>query len=79
MEITVTGTVVKQALGMGVWTLTTAQGKVYELQQIPPQWTIIDSLPQAVKIQGILHSDRFTLAMVGEVLEVRSWSWVTAP
>ena len=66
----VIGTVKYQTIGIGVWSLVTKKGEAYELYNSPPE---IHQDGLAVKISGEIRPDIMTVAMIGEVLEVRSW------
>ncbi|MDJ0743026.1 MAG: hypothetical protein QNJ32_06655 [Xenococcaceae cyanobacterium MO_167.B27] len=70
MEITATGKIEKKGFGLGVWALVTPQGKTYELYQPPSE--LCKSITQ-VKIQGQIRDDIMTAAMIGQVLEVKSF------
>jgi hypothetical protein len=70
MQVTLTGKIERQELGMGVWVLAADEGTIYELKDPP------DGLcqPQArVRIAGQIRDDVMTLAMVGPVLEVSAF------
>jgi hypothetical protein len=68
MSITVTGTIEKKSVGMGVYALVTAD-KTYELRGLAPEHR---QSGLQVKITGELRSDIMTIAMIGPVLELRS-------
>ena len=70
MDITVTGKIKKMGFGFGVWALVTPEGETYQLKDTP------ESLRQEidqVTIQGNIREDIMTMAMVGSVLEVKSF------
>ena len=70
MDITVTGKIKKIGFGFGVWALVTPEGKTYQLKDT------LESLRQEleqVSIQGNLREDIMTTAMIGPVLEVKSF------
>ncbi len=71
MEITVTGKIEKKGFGLGVWALVTQEGKTYELYQPPSE--LCKPITQ-VKIQGQIREDIMTAAMIGPVLEVKSFA-----
>lgn len=72
-NVHLTGTIQRVTLGMGAWTLVTDQGDTYELHRPP---TDLCTAGLKVKIQGQIRSDIATLAMVGPVLEIKTFSIV---
>lgn len=68
-----TGTIQRVTLGMGAWTLVTDQGDTYELHRPPAD---LCKAGLAVAVQGQIRSDVATLAMVGPVLEIKTFSIV---
>ena len=70
MDITITGKIEKQGFGFGVWSLVTPEGKTYELKE-PPE-TLRQEIPQ-VTIKGKIREDIMTIAMIGPVLEIKSF------
>jgi len=65
------GVVERRGVGMGAWALVADTGKVYELKNAP------ETLRQAfirVEITGQIKKDVMTLAMIGPVLEVESFT-----
>ncbi|PSO91895.1 MAG: hypothetical protein BRC46_03280 [Cyanobacteria bacterium QS_6_48_18] len=73
MSVTVTGTVEHRELGPGTWALVTEQGKTYELKDAPQQ---LCQPQQQVRVEGEVREDVMTFAMIGPVLEVKSFSIV---
>ncbi|MBF2087587.1 MAG: hypothetical protein IGR80_15830 [Synechococcales cyanobacterium K44_A2020_017] len=67
------GTIQRVTLGMGAWTLVTDQGDTYELHRPPAD---LCNAGLAVTVQGQIRSDIATLAMVGPVLEIKTFSIV---
>ncbi len=70
MNITVTGKITKIGFGFGVWALVTPEGKTYQLKDSP------ESLRQEidrVTIEGNIRQDIMTSAMIGPVLEIKSF------
>jgi hypothetical protein len=68
--ITVTGTVEKKDIGMGVWALVADSGQTYELLSCPKD------LRQAglkVTISGAIDDQTMTAAAIGPVLAVSSF------
>ena len=70
MSISVTGTIEKKGFGSGTWALVTESGETYELYEPITQ---LQNLGIKVKIEGIIRDDIMTLAMIGPVLEVKSF------
>ena len=68
MEIT--GKIKRQAIGTGVWSLVNQAGESYELYK-PPTEICQDNLQ--VKITGHIKEDIMTVAMIGQVLEIKSY------
>jgi len=71
MDITVTGKIIKKGFGFGVWVLVTPDGTTYELKEMPV------SLRQEidhVTISGKIREDIMTVAMIGPVLEIKSFN-----
>lgn len=64
------GKVQRQSVGMGVWSLVSQAGDIYELHN-PPAEICRDNL--SVKIIGQIREDIMTTAMIGSVLEVGSY------
>ena len=71
MDITVTGKIEKKGFGFGVWALVTAEGTTYELKD-PPK-TLCQEISQ-VTIKGKIRKDIMTIAMIGPVLEIKSFN-----
>ncbi len=71
MSINVTGVIERKGLGPGTWALVTDSGETYELKNAP------DELKKAnlkVKVEGQVRDDVMTFAMIGPVLEVKSFN-----
>lgn len=70
MTINVTGVIEWKEIGTGAWALVTDSGETYELQNPTSE------LRQAnlkVSVKGEVREDVMTLAMIGPVLEVKSF------
>lgn len=70
MSINVTGVIERKGMGPGTWALVTDSGETYELKNAP------DELKKAnlkVKVEGQVRDDVMTFAMIGPVLEVKSF------
>ncbi|HEY9848096.1 MAG TPA: hypothetical protein V6D28_01455 [Leptolyngbyaceae cyanobacterium] len=70
MSITVTGTIERKGLGTGTWAVVADNGETYELKD-PPKDLLKSG--QKVEIKGEIRDDVMTLAMIGPVLEVKSF------
>jgi hypothetical protein len=73
MSITVTGTIERQDFGFGTWALVTESGETYELKDPPPD---LCQTQAKVKVQGQVRDDVMTIAMIGPVLEVKSFEFL---
>ena len=70
MSITVTGTIERKGFGPGTWALVAESGETYELKDAPSE---IRKSELKVKVTGEVRSDVMTFAMIGPVLEVKSF------
>ncbi len=70
MSITITGRVERQELGTGTWALISSDGQTYELKDPPEE--LCQSQTQ-VKVEGDIREDVMSLAMIGPILEVKSF------
>jgi hypothetical protein len=75
MSITVTGKIEKKGFGFGTWALVTDEGQTYELKD--PSEELRQSL-EKVKIEGQIRDDVMTIAMIGPVLEIESFTIIDA-
>lgn len=75
MSITVTGTIERNNMGVGTWALVTDDGVTYEVHS-----TAKDLLKsgQKVKVAGQVREDIMTVAMIGPVLEVKSFEVISS-
>jgi hypothetical protein len=71
MSISVTGTIVYQQLGAGTWSIVTDNQQTYELKDPPSD---LRQSGLKVTIEGKIRDDVMTLAMIGPVLEVISFT-----
>ncbi len=67
----ITGTIDKQGFGFGTWALITEDGTTYELKDPVPE---LRQSGIQVKIEGKIREDIMTMAMIGPVLEIESFS-----
>jgi hypothetical protein len=74
MSITVTGSIEKKGLGPGTWALVSEGGETYELKDAPSE---LKKSNLKVKVTGKVRDDVMTFAMIGSVLEVKSFEVVS--
>jgi hypothetical protein len=70
MSISVSGTIERKALGPGTWALVTQEGETYELKDPPSE---LRKSALKVKVEGEVRKDVMSFAMIGPVLEVKSF------
>ena len=70
MSVNVTGVIERKGLGPGTWALVTDSGETYELKDAPNELKKADL---KVKVEGQVREDVMTFAMIGPVLEVKSY------
>lgn len=71
MSISIEGKVQKSRMGSGTWALVADSGETYEIYQGAPAGLLKDG--QQVKVKGQVRDDVMTIAMIGPVLEVKSF------
>jgi hypothetical protein len=71
MSITVTGTVERRDIGTGAWALVTDEGTTYEILRGADKSLL--KAGQKAKVTGEVREDVMTIAMIGPVLEVKSF------
>jgi hypothetical protein len=71
MSITVTGTVERRDIGTGAWALVTDEGDTYEISKGTDKNLLKQG--QKAKVTGKVREDVMTIAMIGPVLEVKSF------
>jgi hypothetical protein len=69
--MTVTGTIEKKGFGFGTWALVTDDGTTYELKDAPAQ---LQQEGIQVEVKGKIREDVMTIAMIGAVLEIESYT-----
>jgi hypothetical protein len=74
MSLTVEGTVERSLMGTGTWSLVTHDGSTYEIMKGAPKELLQPGLK--VKAKGQVRDDVMTMAMIGPVLEVKSFEQV---
>ena len=65
-----TGKMEMKGFGFGVWALVTDDGTTYELKDYPSE---LEEDGLRVEIEGNIREDVMTMAMIGKVLEVKSY------
>ncbi|MBD2744726.1 hypothetical protein [Coleofasciculus sp. FACHB-1120] len=75
MSISVEGTIERKGLGPGTWALVTQEGETYELHKAPED---LRKSGLKVKVKGEVRNDVMTFAMIGPVLEVKSFEEVSS-
>ncbi|MGJ5676244.1 MAG: hypothetical protein ACR9NN_22000 [Nostochopsis sp.] len=71
MSITVTGTVERRDIGTGAWALVSNDGITYEILRGADKSLL--KAGQKAKVTGEVREDVMTIAMIGPVLEVKSF------
>jgi hypothetical protein len=71
MSLTVEGKIERSAMAMGTWALVTAEGSTYEIHKGAPKELLQPGLQ--VRAKGQVREDVMTIAMIGPVLEVKSF------
>ncbi|WP_042342527.1 hypothetical protein [Calothrix sp. PCC 7507] len=71
MSITITGTIERKHLGPGAWALVTEEGTTYEILKGADKDLLKSG--QKAKVKGEVREDIMTIAMIGPVLEVKSF------
>lgn len=71
MSITVTGTIERRDIGAGAWALVTDEGVTYEILRGADKNLL--KAGQKAKVTGKIREDVMTVAMIGQVLEVKSF------
>lgn len=76
MSITVKGTVERRDIGPGAWALVTDEGVTYEILRGADKNLL--KTGQRAKVTGQVREDVMTIAMIGPVLEVKSFEVVSS-
>jgi hypothetical protein len=74
MSITITGTIQRSDMGTGAWALAAEDGKTYEIKKGAAKELLKSG--QKVKVSGQVREDIMTIAMIGPVLEVKSFELI---
>jgi hypothetical protein len=76
MSTTVTGTIQHRDIGTGAWALVTDDGVTYEIPRSADKKLL--KAGQKAKVTGQVREDVMTTAMIGPVLEVKSFEVVSS-
>ncbi len=76
MSINVTGTIERKEMGTGTWALVADNGTTYEIFKGASQDLL--KAGQKVSVVGQVKEDIMTLAMIGPVLEVKSFEVISS-
>lgn len=71
---TLEGTIQRSGMGAGTWALVTHDGTHYEIHKGAPKDLLQPGIK--VKVNGQIRDDVMTIAMIGPVLEVKSFERV---
>ncbi|MGB3420469.1 MAG: hypothetical protein WBA52_08535 [Dolichospermum sp.] len=71
MNITITGTIERRNIGLGVWAFVTEDGVTYQIPKSADKNLLKSG--QKAKVTGQVREDLMTTAMIGSVLEVHSF------
>jgi hypothetical protein len=76
VSITLTGTIQRRELGMGTWALVTDEGVTYEILKGADKELL--KAGQKAQVKGQVREDIMTIAMIGPVLEVKSFEVINS-
>jgi hypothetical protein len=71
MNVTITGTIERRNIGLGVWAFVTEDGVTYQILKSADKNLLKSG--QKAKVTGQVRNDLMTTAMIGPVLEVHSF------
>ncbi|MDB9467796.1 hypothetical protein PN480_17050 [Dolichospermum circinale CS-1225] len=71
MNVTITGTIERRNIGLGVWAFVTEDGVTYQIPKSADKNLLKSG--QKAKVTGQVRNDLMTTAMIGPVLEVHSF------
>lgn len=74
MSIKVSGVIERKGLGPGTWALVTDDGETYELKDAPAE---LKKSELKVTVEGQVRDDVMSFAMIGPVLEVKSFKVIS--
>ncbi len=70
MSTKIVGTIEQKGFGFGTWALVTEDGDTYEIKDAPNE---LQKPNIKVKVEGQVREDIMTTAMIGPVLEIKSF------
>ncbi|MBE9124959.1 MULTISPECIES: hypothetical protein [unclassified Coleofasciculus] len=70
MSVNITGVIEHKDVGMGAWALVADSGETYELKDAPSE---LQQPNLKVTVKGKVREDIMTVAMIGPVLEIKSF------
>ena len=71
---TLEGTIQRSGMGAGTWALVTRDGTSYEIHKGAPKDLLQPGIQ--VRVKGQMRDDVMTIAMIGPVLEVKSFELI---
>lgn len=71
MNMTITGTIERRNIGLGVWAFVTEDGVTYQIPKSADKNLLKSG--QKAKVTGQVRDDLMTTAMIGPFLEVHSF------
>ncbi|GCL42367.1 hypothetical protein H6F39_08545 [Anabaena sp. FACHB-1250] len=75
MNVTITGTIERRNIGLGVWAFVTEDGVTYQIPKSADKNLLKSG--QKAKVTGQVRNDLMTTAMIGPVLEVHSFQVIS--
>lgn len=75
MNVTITGTIERRNIGLGVWVFVTEDGVTYQILKSADKNLLKSG--QKAKVTGEVRNDLMTTAMIGPVLEVHSFQVIS--
>lgn len=75
MNVTITGTIERRNIGLGVWAFVTEDGVTYQIPKSADKNLLKSG--QKAKVTGQVRNDLMTTAMIGPVLEVDDFELMT--
>ena len=75
MNVTITGTIERRNIGLGVWIFATEDGVTYQIPKSADKNLLKSG--QKAKVTGQVRNDLMTTAMIGPVLEVHSFQVIS--
>ncbi|MFM6024541.1 MAG: hypothetical protein ACKPER_16720 [Dolichospermum sp.] len=75
MNVTITGTIERRNIVLGVWVFVTEDGVTYQILKSADKNLLKSG--QKAKVTGEVRNDLMTTAMIGPVLEVHSFQVIS--